>query len=188
MSKKIEIIQTAAELLQIQGYHGTGINEIVEKSKSPKGSIYHYFKAGKDEIVDEALRYSGSEIANLLKAAAEHSKNAEDFIEIIYDGYCSSLQNSNYTKGCPVAATALEVSGFNAALSDTVRKIYKEWNEIITDFLLNSNAAAKKKSDAEQTAGVLISLMEGALLSARIQKSLKPMKDAKNVSLSLLKK
>jgi TetR/AcrR family transcriptional regulator, lmrAB and yxaGH operons repressor len=41
------IINTAVTLFRRQGYSRTGLNEIVDVSGAPKGSLYHYFPLGK---------------------------------------------------------------------------------------------------------------------------------------------
>ena len=35
-------IDTASSLFANQGYHATGISEILKKSNAPKGSLYYY--------------------------------------------------------------------------------------------------------------------------------------------------
>ena len=44
------IITAACELLEQKGFHATSINDIVERSQAPKGSLYYYFPDGKDQI------------------------------------------------------------------------------------------------------------------------------------------
>ena len=54
-----QILQTTCNLLEKQGYHGTGLNEIVKESGAPKGSLYYYFPEGKEQITAEAVLQSG---------------------------------------------------------------------------------------------------------------------------------
>jgi TetR/AcrR family transcriptional regulator, lmrAB and yxaGH operons repressor len=44
------ILQAAQRLFRKRGYHATGLNEILELAQAPKGSMYHHFPAGKEEI------------------------------------------------------------------------------------------------------------------------------------------
>ena len=45
------IVGAAARLFRRRGYAGVGINEIVEASGAPKGSVYHYFPAKEDLFI-----------------------------------------------------------------------------------------------------------------------------------------
>ena len=54
------LLNATAQLLQRQGYHATGLSEIVEKSAAPRGSLYFYFPGGQEELACAALRQSGT--------------------------------------------------------------------------------------------------------------------------------
>jgi len=180
MSKKEEIIKVTAELLQIQGYHATGLNEIIAKSGSPKGSLYHYFKNGKDEIVIAALLFSGEQVRLLLQSAAENTANMQDFVSAVVDYFIKNLKDSKYTKGCPVATTALETSGSNPELDKTIQAIYDSWKQVL---LVKMDKKIKNREAAAET---LVSLLEGALLSAKIQKNTKPLEYVKAAAVQIL--
>ena len=53
MGNKIDtrekILMTASQMFFSNGYHATGLNAILKKSESPKGSLYYYFPNGKEE-------------------------------------------------------------------------------------------------------------------------------------------
>lgn len=64
MTNKVDsrekILQTASRLFQLQGYHATGLNQIIKESGAPKGSLYHYFPNGKEELAVESVKYTSS--------------------------------------------------------------------------------------------------------------------------------
>jgi TetR/AcrR family transcriptional repressor of lmrAB and yxaGH operons len=43
-SAREKILKTASELMEKQGYHGTGLNEIIQTSGAPKGSLYYWLR------------------------------------------------------------------------------------------------------------------------------------------------
>ncbi len=53
-STRDQIIEATAGLLETQGYRATGLNQIIEESGAPKGSLYYYFPGGKEEFSTEA--------------------------------------------------------------------------------------------------------------------------------------
>src|SRR5256885_8806988 len=71
------IVRAAAALFRRNGYSATGINEIAELSGAPKGSLYHYFPGGKDQIAEAAVRFAGAGVvATLEKLEQDHSSAA----------------------------------------------------------------------------------------------------------------
>jgi TetR/AcrR family transcriptional regulator, lmrAB and yxaGH operons repressor len=57
------IVETAAGLFNKQGFHGTGLNQIIKESQCPKGSLYYYFPEGKVELALEYIRHTKSLVA-----------------------------------------------------------------------------------------------------------------------------
>jgi len=55
MSRREALLEATKELLWQRGYAATSPRDILHKSRSGQGSLYHYFK-GKQELATEALR------------------------------------------------------------------------------------------------------------------------------------
>ena len=58
-STKERFIETTCQLMEDQGYHATALNQIIEESGAPKGSLYYYFPGGKEELAAEAIQHIG---------------------------------------------------------------------------------------------------------------------------------
>ena len=50
------MLKKAADLFQRQGFHATGLKQILEESGAPRGSLYFHFPGGKEQLAVEALR------------------------------------------------------------------------------------------------------------------------------------
>ena len=61
------MIQTAAGLFRAQGYHATGLNQVLAEGGLPKGSLYFHFPGGKDQLVVEATRAAVEETTAALR-------------------------------------------------------------------------------------------------------------------------
>ncbi|NET33869.1 MAG: TetR/AcrR family transcriptional regulator, partial [Cyanothece sp. SIO1E1] len=60
-----KLLEQGLQLFISQGYHGTGIKEVVDQVRVPKGSFYNYFES-KDHFGAEVIRhYSKWVIANM---------------------------------------------------------------------------------------------------------------------------
>src|SRR6266545_3697904 len=53
-----KIVESARTLLRRQGYHGTGLAQVIEVSGAPRGSVYYLFPGGKEEIAVAAVAAS----------------------------------------------------------------------------------------------------------------------------------
>lgn len=56
LDKRDLILAKGSEVMTRRGYHGTGVQEIVQAAGIPKGSFYHYF-ASKEDFALQALEH-----------------------------------------------------------------------------------------------------------------------------------
>src|SRR5262245_44130196 len=79
-----QMIRAAIELLSERGYAGTSFGDVIERSGAPRGSIYHHFPGGKQQLVTEAVQRYTAAILRALDAAAE-SGTAVDLVRVFVD-------------------------------------------------------------------------------------------------------
>ncbi len=171
MTTKENLIRTTAKLIRQQGVNATGINEILSAVGIPKGSLYHHFPGGKDELVIAALHHSKDYLAQRFKAAMKGKASVEKGLEAVLDDYADTLQKSNYSSGCPMATVALEAAGNNEAIRQACNEVLDYWIESLVAYFKYKNSKAGKKEATE-----FMTRLEGALLIAQIQQSDKPLR------------
>ena len=69
-------MRAGVHLFQAKGYHATGINEVLERAKAPKGSFYHHFPGGKEALAIAAIQWIEAETTAFLDKTAEDSAAA----------------------------------------------------------------------------------------------------------------
>src|SRR3954466_1891091 len=74
---RARMVQAAADLIRQQGVSGTGMREIVERARAPRGSLQHYFPGGKDQLVVEAI------------------ETASDWVTGMVDGYLTAVPDAS---------------------------------------------------------------------------------------------
>src|SRR5712672_2190580 len=74
------IVDAAVTLFRRQGYAGTGLNDIVDASDAPKGSLYHYFPAGKASIAVAAVEEAGRRVAETTSKLASEARSTGDLV------------------------------------------------------------------------------------------------------------
>ncbi|MEU6234939.1 TetR/AcrR family transcriptional regulator [Kitasatospora sp. NPDC047058] len=180
---RARLIAGTRSLIEAQGYFGTGLNQIVAESGAPRGSLYFHFPDGKDQLVAAALRQAGQEVEELLKAQARKAPDAAAVVGQLTDVFLARLEESGYTKGCPIAAVGLEVAGSNEALRAVCAEVYASWQAVLADRLA---AEGFGPAEAETASAQALALLEGALLLARVRRAPHPLEDARHAVRHLL--
>src|SRR5262245_61988327 len=102
------MIVTTAKLMRRQGYHATGLNQIVAESGAPKGSMYFHFPGGKEQLAAEAIRASADYLDAGLRACDRST--ALESLELYVTEAANLLERTNFADGCPIATVVLEVT------------------------------------------------------------------------------
>ncbi len=169
---KARIIAATANLLQAQGYHGTGLNEIVRTSSAPKGSLYFHFPGGKEELAEEALQSAGDAYSRLIESAMDSGGDVSDAVCTVIGWLAASLRASEFSSGCPVATVALDVASSSERLRVACRDIFVEWRALIERRLA---ASGYDPARAAGLAMFVLASIEGALLFSRVERDTTPL-------------
>ena len=103
------IVNAAVTLFRQQGYAGTGLNDIVDSSGAPKGSLYHYFPAGKASIAVAAVEEAGRRVAETLTRLAAETRSTADLLRAHARLLSGWMRQSGFRDGCPMTTVLLEL-------------------------------------------------------------------------------
>ena len=166
------MIQSAALLMRERGVQATAFSDVLAHSGAPRGSIYHHFPGGKAQLIEEATRYAGEFLAAGLASAL-----AQDDPAGAVRGYAATwrkvLRDTDFEAGCPIVAAALEGDRLPAA-RDEAGAAFGHWIALLADAL---HARGVPRARARSTATIAIASIEGAIVLARAQRSLRPLED-----------
>jgi TetR/AcrR family transcriptional repressor of lmrAB and yxaGH operons len=169
---RTRMIETTARLLQHRGYHGASLNEILEASGAPRGSLYFHFPGGKEQLAIEATRAAVDEATQALAAVLAQSKTAAAGVRGYAEAAAQLMRESDFTFGCPVSPLILDASGGVAELAKLCREAFETWTGMIAAALA---AAGVPKGRAAALALLSVTAIEGALLAARAYRDIKPL-------------
>ncbi|MEM7800562.1 MAG: helix-turn-helix domain-containing protein [Chloroflexota bacterium] len=162
------ILAAASNLLERQGYHATGLNQIVDESDTPRGSLYYYFPEGKEELAAEAVTLRMSEaIAHTIQFLKQVDDPAEAIFSMI-NMASQKIVEQGYCTGAPIAAVALETSNSNERIRQACAHGYQGLQDVIVAKLVLSGFSAQK---ASALAATIVASMEGAMILSRTQQN-----------------
>jgi TetR/AcrR family transcriptional repressor of lmrAB and yxaGH operons len=178
-----DAIAAAADLFQRHGYAATGLETILAASGAPKGSFYHHFPGGKEDLAVEAIRLSGARITRQLEHVASLAPTAGALVTAVAAAQAAELRESGYERGCPVATVALELAGSSDAVADASRSAFECWAEPLAATL---RADGRAGAEAARLARWAIASLEGALLLARASRDASIVTDAAEITARVL--
>ena len=165
------MIQSALVLVGEHGVEATSFSQVIEHSGAPRGSIYHHFPGGKQQLLEEATRYAGDAIVKLGLAAAERHDNPVAALDAIVDFWRTALRYTDFGAGCPVLAAT--IAGDHApAAREAARETFNRWEELYAELL---ERAGIDEQRARSLGSIAISAVEGAVILSRAERSNAPL-------------
>jgi len=164
------MVRAAVELFRERGYAATSFGDVLTRSGAPRGSIYHHFPGGKEELAAEALRRYTAASVRALRAAVENG-SAVEAVRAFVLGSRNALVASDYRRGCPIAGVALDLMPTDDALAGRVTEAFAQWREVLCGALERDGVPAAR---AAALASLVVAAAEGALLLGRADRSPAP--------------
>jgi TetR/AcrR family transcriptional repressor of nem operon len=163
--------------MHLKGYNDTGIQEIIDKAGLPKGSFYNFFKSKEDFgllVIDYFMEFYAK---ILTKYLADKSLPPLERIRRLNKWFKNSFQSNKYTLGCPVGNFAQEMGDtskvFQAKIKTSIDIIVQYFSDVLRE--AQDLGHLSKSLDPDQTARFFFNSWEGALMSMKVEKSIKPL-------------
>ena len=166
------MIQSAALLFREHGYSGTGFRDVIEHSGAPRGSIYHHFPGGKEQLAADTVAWASGVIERRIERAAQ-SGDPIAALGIFVDAWREVLEDSNFRAGCPIVAVANEADTGSTATA-AAAAAFTRWQDLIARALLDAGVS---RTDARRLATLVVAGIEGAILLCRARRDIRPLRD-----------
>ena len=180
---KNKILDTAFILVYINGYNGTSIDMILQKSGIPKGSLYHHFKSKKEmvlAVLKERIYPKMNDFFSFKKIDGKYGIGT-----IIQTLLKISQKIELVTYGCPLNRLNQEMSPVDKDFEKEITIIYESIKNNIQYILNNCNL--KEDTDTNSLAEFIITTVWGSLSLNPTQSSEKKYMQSINHLISYLK-
>lgn len=169
-----QIIEKTCELLELQGYHATGLNQIIKESGSPKGSLYYHFPGGKEELAIEAINRVGAIVLRRIRENLAQVERPAEALQTFILNIAANVEMSGYRAGGPITTIAMETSANNESLRAACEQIYSDWQMAVVEKLQQGGVDMPR---ASRIAALTIAAIEGGVILARTSRSRTPLEN-----------
>lgn len=161
------MIAATARLIAQSGVSATGMLEIVTAAAAPRGSIYHHFPDGKDELLIAALDHYGGAVAAMIEQIGSAAPNAQALVARVGAALRTGPEQADWTIGCPIAATTIEGDRQSPPVRAAVAAMLDRWVTTMTAGL----SRFMPTEIAREQSLMVVTTLQGALLVARGMRS-----------------
>jgi AcrR family transcriptional regulator len=159
-AERAALVAALAEVFREYGFEGTSLSLISARTGVGKGSLYHFFPGGKEEmaaaVLDDIARWFETNLFTPLKAGNDPGAAIRCMFQTVDDYFRSGRRT------CLVGAFAID--GVRDRFSTVIHDYFVAWRDALADAL---HRAGKDRAQAEALAEMVIIGIQGAIVSAR---------------------
>ena len=167
---RASMVRSAASLIRSRGLSATSFSDVLADSGAPRGSIYHHFPQGKEQLAGDAIRWTSERVIGHQRAC--RATTAAGVLRCFIDMWRQVVLASNGASGCVVAGTAIDTVAGERGLIDVVHATFGSWVALLTEQL---EAVGVPTRRASRIAVATLAGMEGALILCRAEGNTGPL-------------
>ncbi len=177
--KREKLLDQGVQMLMAQGYHGTGLKEILDTVRIPKGSFYNYF-ASKEEFAAEAVTHY---IEPFIQRLRTHLLNRQDdglaALRNYYAELIVEVEQTGFKGGCLLGNLMGEIGDTSEVCRQALIAAVTRYSRLQENALLQAQQQGTVRSDrsAKSMADLLLNSWQGALLRMKIERSTQPLQE-----------
>ena len=172
-----KLLDQGVALLMEQGYHGTGLQELVRSVGVPKGSFYNYFPSKEAFSAEVVTHYIEPFIARLDSHLRRGDVNAETALKAYFNELIEETERRDFKGGCLLGNLIGEIGDTSDLCQLSLREAVRRYRDKLEEGLARAQreGSFRKDLDAKDMADFLVNVWQGALLRMKIERSVRPL-------------
>ena len=173
---KQRLLDVGMAMLLEHGYHGLGIQALLDAAQTPKGSFYHFFQDKEDFALQVINQYMQGVHAGLDACLSDTSRPPLERVRRFFEQTRQSYKREGYL-GCLLGGLGQELSGANDVFRRKIETCFTEISERTAACLEEARQRGDIAADADtrRMAGLLVDCWEGAALRSRLRGNASPL-------------
>jgi len=161
------MVAGAVKLLAQRGLQATSFSSVLAETSAPRGSIYHHFPGGKEELVTAAIDATQAHALHLIDQ--DMGASAIEVTQSFLAAWRALLSYTDFAIGC--ALVAVTVAAETDGLRLRAAKAFRAWQDKLAAAL---QAGGLDAATAAPTATLLLAAAEGVVVICRAEHDMGP--------------
>jgi TetR/AcrR family transcriptional repressor of nem operon len=178
-STRRQLIEMGANLFHQQGYHNTGLQQILKQAGLTKGSFYFHFKDKESfglAIIEQQMHRFNE---NLDRHLSNEALNAEQKIAAFHQFFLEKFRQMQFKGGCPIGNFSQEMADISPLFAQKIRQAFSGICCCFKTVIEQGQQQGRFKSelDSADTANFIVNSWEGAVLRMKATQNAEPLEN-----------
>jgi TetR/AcrR family transcriptional repressor of nem operon len=172
------LLNQGVALLMQQGYHGTGLQEILDAVQIPKGSFYNYFGSKENFGAAVIEHYITPYIEQISSYLEQPDIDALSALQRYFNESIAELERTEFKGGCLLGNLMGEIGDSSEICRIALQETLNRYRDVLQGGLNKAQQQGTIRTDktAREMADLLVNTWQGALLRMKVEQSSTPLK------------
>ena len=166
------LVMTAMRLYSEKGYQSTSVAEILRAGGANSGSLYHFFPAKQDLLIEVLRSYRDGIVPMLLEPAWAGIADPIEKVFALLARYRQALAETDCFYGCPIGSLALEIHEPDPAVRELIAVNFDAWVAAVEQCFIDAVDRLPRDLDRRGLAVFTLTTMEGGVMQSRTYRNL----------------
>lgn len=170
------LLNQGVALLMQQGYHGTGLQEILDAVQIPKGSFYNYFGSKENFGAVVIEHYITPYIEQISRYLAQDT-DALSALQRYFNESITELERTDFKGGCLLGNLIGEIGDSSEVCRVALQTTLHRYRDVLQlgISLAQQQGTIRNDKSARELADLLVNTWQGALLRMKVEQSTAPL-------------
>ena len=178
VTTKAALVEAGTRLILEQGYHQTGIQDVLQAAGVPKGSFYYYFPS--KEAFGQAViaQFASAYLVRLEQYLGDTTARPLTRLRRHHEDLLARFERRGCRGGCLIGNLSQELADQHPRLRAQLDAVLTSWRARYAQLFREAQAVGDLRADRdpEALADFYLDSFEGALLRAKVSKSPAPLR------------
>jgi TetR/AcrR family transcriptional regulator, transcriptional repressor for nem operon len=162
------LLAAGLNLIHARGFAASGVKDITDAARVPKGSFYAYFRS-KEAFAAAILDAYWNDIEARLVPVLEGDGSTQDRVTRFFHALADDHEAGSFLLGCLIGNLSLELSSSSEPVRAELLSILERWGGALAECLRSGDL--REDLDPDEVASRLIEAWEGAALRGKLIRS-----------------
>ena len=175
---KAALVDAGTRLILEQGYHQTGIQDVLQAAGVPKGSFYYYFPSKEAFGMAVIAQFAATYLARLEQYLGDTTASPLTRLRRHQEALLARFERHGCRGGCLIGNLSQELADQSPRLRAQLDAVLTSWRERYAQLFQEAQAVGDLRADLDPQAlaDFYLDSFEGALLRAKVSKSPAPLR------------